>query len=227
MVRDSDIEDAIRQAMLYDERLAVQRVVVSVCDGVVRLSGVVQSYRRALAAHEVAASLSGVRDVVNELTIEPPTPVSDDEIADHERAALAAHADVVKETITISVSGGVVTLQGSVRDAWQCAVADDVARSARGARNVRNLLVANLTDQIHDEETSLEIQGAIRRACGLSNADVHVAISERTVVLSGTVATFRAKEVAEQITRRFGLPRVSNEIRVLPRELAQDDCAAS
>lgn len=227
MARDSDIEEAIRQAMLYDERLAAQSVVVSVSDGIVRLSGVVQSYRRALAAHEVAASLSGVREVVNNLTVEPPTSVSDGEIADHVRAALAAHADVVKEAITVSVSGGVVTLQGSVRDAWQCATAEDVARSARGARNVRNLLVANLTDQINDEETGLEIQRAIRRACGLSNADVRVAISERTVVLSGIVATFRAKEVAEQITRRFGLLHVRNEIRVLPQELAQDDCAAS
>lgn len=216
-VLDREIEQAIRQAMVYDKRLAAQPIDVSVHQGTVLLKGVVQSYRRAAAAHEVAASLAGVREVVNELVVEPPNGIEDSDVADHVRAALAAHADVVKEAIIVAASGGVVTLQGSVRDTWQSAIAEDVARSACGVRKVCNLLVANLMDQVDDAEASLDVQAAIRRACGLLKADIKVAVGGQTAVLSGTVATFRRKEVAEQIARRFGLLHVRNEIRVVPQ----------
>ena len=136
MDEDRNLEEAVRKALAYDRRLSSQPIEVSVKDAIVYLRGTVQSHGRVVAAYEVAASLAGVRKVSNRLVVEPPGNLRDDDVATYVRAALDVHAEVLKEAITVSVSGGVVTLEGSVRDAWQHSIAEDIARSARGVRDV-------------------------------------------------------------------------------------------
>ncbi len=125
----------------------------------------------------------------------------------------------MKEAITVSVAGGVARLEGSIRDAWQYAVAEDIARSARGVRDVRNRLAVDFLEQINDEEISYEIQSAIHPICGLSGAGINVAVSDRAVVLSGTVAALPTKELAERIARNYGALNVRNDIEVVPKSL--------
>ena len=216
MDADRELKESVRKAMVYDKRLSAQPIEISVKDAIVYLTGTVQSYRRAVAAYEVAASMPGVREVANRLVVEPPGDIHDDEVANYVRAALDAHSEVMKAAITVSVSGGVATLEGSVRDAWQYAVTEDVARSARGVRDVRNRLVVDLLEQVNDEEISYEIQSAIRHICGLSGAGIKVAVNDRAVVLSGTVATLPMKERAERIARNYGALNVRNDIEVMP-----------
>ena len=213
---DRDLEEAVRKAMVYDKRVSSQPIEISVKDAIVYLTGTVQSYGRAVAAYEVATSVPGVREVSKRLVVEPPGDLRDDVVANYVRAALDAHSEVMKAAITVSVSGGVATLEGSVCDTWQHAVAEDVARSARGVRNVRNRLVVDFLEQINDEEMSYEIQSAIRHICGLSGAGIKVAVSNPDVVLSGTVATLPMKEHAERVARNYVALNVRNDIEVIP-----------
>ena len=134
MDADRKLEEAVRKAMVYDKRLSAQPIEISVKDGIVCLTGTVQFYGRAVAAYEIAASMPGVREVSKHLVVKPPADLPDDDVANYVRAALNAHAEVIKEAITVSVSGGVATLEGNVRDTWQQALAEDIARSARGPR---------------------------------------------------------------------------------------------
>jgi osmotically-inducible protein OsmY len=219
MDADRNLEEAVRKAMVYDKRLSSQPIAISVKDAVVCLTGTVQFHGRAVAAYEVAASVPGVREVSKHLVVEPPRNHPDDEVANYVRAALDAHSEVIKEAITVSVSGGVATLAGSVRDAWQYAVAEDIARSARGVRDVRNLLAVDLLEQINDEAISYEIQSAIHHIYGRSGADIKVAVNDRAVVLSGTVATLPTKELAERVARNYGALNVRNDIEVMPNNL--------
>ena len=66
------------------------------------------------------------------------------------------------------------------------------------------------------EEISYTIQSAIRHLCGRSGIDVKVAVSDRAVVLSGTVATLPTKEHAERLARIHGAMNVRNDIQVMP-----------
>jgi osmotically-inducible protein OsmY len=216
MDEDRKLEEAVRKAMVYDKRLSSQPIEISVKEAIVYLTGTVPFYGRAIAAYEVAASVPGVREVSKRLVVEPPGNLTDNEVANYVRAALDAHAEVLKEAITVSVSGGVATLEGSVRDTWQHALAEDIARSARGVRDVHNRLAVDLEQQINDEEISYVIQSAIRHLCGRSGTDVKVAVSDRAVVLSGTVATLPTKEHAERLARIHGALNVRNDIQVMP-----------
>ena len=218
MDADRKLEEAVQKAMVYDKRLSAQSIDVSVKDGVVCLAGTVQFYSRAFAAHQIAASVPGVRGVSNLLLVKPSGDIPDDEVANYVRAALDAHAEVIKEAIAVSVSGGVVTLEGSVRDTWQQALAEDIARAARGVSDVRNRLAVDLGQQLNDEETGYDILIAIHHICGRSGAGIKVAVNAQHVVLSGTVATLPVKEQAEQIARNYGAHNVRNDIEVIPNE---------
>ena len=216
MEADRKLEEAVRKAMVYDKRLSSQPIEVSVKDAVVCLTGTVQFHSRAVAAYEAAASVPGVLEVSKRLVVEPPGSLPDEEVANHVRAALDAHAEVIKEAITVSVSGGVATLEGSVRDVWQQTLAEDIACAARGVREVRNRLVVDIAQQINDEETGYDILFAIEHFCGDLAAGIEVAVNNRAVVLSGTVAALPTKERAEWLARHYGALSVRNDIAVVP-----------
>jgi osmotically-inducible protein OsmY len=223
MDADHKVEEAVRKAMVYDKRLSSQSIEISVKDAVVCLTGTVHFYGRAIAAYEVAASVPGVRAVSKRLVVEPLENLTDHEVANYVRTSLDAHSEVIKEAITVSVSGGVATLEGNVRDAWQYALAEDIARAARGVRDVHNRLAVDLEQQINDEEISYVIQSAIRHICGRSGADIKVAVSDRAMVLSGIVATLPTKEHAEVLARIHGAMNVRNDIEVMPDDQKQRD----
>jgi osmotically-inducible protein OsmY len=214
MTENEELVGRIGQAILDDERLSGQPIDLTAEGGVVTLRGVVQSYRRKLAAHEIAASFDGCRDVINELTVEPATAVPDEQVANHARAALESHADITNEVIAVSATGGVVTLNGHVASEWERSIAEDVAMSARGVRSVQSLLVVDRAREIEDQALSHNIREALKWARGLRDVDIQVAVTGDTAVLSGEVAQLWQKETAAAVVRRFRIHRLRNDIVV-------------
>jgi osmotically-inducible protein OsmY len=115
----------IREAQSWPKDL----IEIAVGEGVVTLTGHVQSLSHKRLAGALAWWVPGVRDVLNELRVEPPEEDNDDEIADAlrivlEKDPLVPHAD----DIAIRVHRRVVTLSGAVpseaarrrieQDAW-------------------------------------------------------------------------------------------------------------
>ena len=213
-MNDDELGARIKRALFRDGRLSEQSVSVTVRQGVVTLAGSVQSYRRKLAAQEIAASFEGCRDVVNRLTVHPVSPLPDDQVAEYVRQSLEAHADITKEVITVSVRRGIVTLTGHVSNPFERLIAEDIALSVRGVRSVENLLSVDLDSAIEDEALCREIQSALSLARGLRDVNLRVAVSANTAVLSGTVGELWQKETAESVVRRFRPWSIRNEIVV-------------
>ncbi len=211
---DPQLTERIKQAIIKDERLSFQPIDVTVDQGVATLMGTVHSYRRKLAAIEITSSIDGCRDVIDRLTVHPEAIFPDDEVTQNVSALLDAHADVTKEAIVVSVETGVVTLSGHVGSQWERAIAEDVARSARGVRDVTNLLIVDVGQEVHDKHLCEEIMATMGLTRGLAHSDVHVAASSGTVVFSGTVGSLFEKQMAESVARRFRPLHVQNEISV-------------
>jgi len=214
MSSDDKLAVLMRKALTRDDRLSGQPIELSVSDGVVTLEGSVRSHRRKLAAYEIASSFEGCRDVVNRLTVEPRDVLPDEEVANGVRAALDSHADITRDTVIVSVASSVVTLTGNVRSQWERLLAEDVARSARGVRDVQNLLVVDLFGEIEDREVYREVQDALEHTRGLKGANLRVAVSGEAIVLSGEVSQLWQKEAAEATVRRFRPWQVRNDILV-------------
>ncbi len=215
MVSDKELSERILSALLSNESLSAHPVEVSVAGGIATLRGSVQSHRRKLMAQEIAAAFEGCRGVINELVVSPPGRVSDDDVARHVRAAMEAHADITKETITVSVSNGVVTLNGSASSHWERTQAEDIALGSKGVGDVKNLLLVDLDEQIEEEALAREIRATLAQTRGLIDADIRVAVSGSTAVLSGEVPTLWQKETAESVALRFRVSHVRNEITVM------------
>ena len=214
MMTDKTLGKLIKDAILKDERISGQPITISIRKRIVILSGSVQTYRRKLVAHEIASSFEGCLGVVNELVVEPPGPTSDEEIANNVRAALDAHADITKETITVSATVAVVNLNGNIGSQWERIVAEDVARSARGVKDVQNLLVVDLLTKMEDKRLEQDIEAALSHARGLKDRNINVAVSDEAIVLSGEALNLTQKEMAERIVRRFRFLEIRNDILV-------------
>lgn len=214
MPSDKQLETRVRRFILRDSRLSGQSIDVAVTGGVVTLRGNVQSFRRGAAAVEIAASIYGVAGVVDELHIEPPGRVADEQIAEHVRRALAARADVTAPTIVVTVKNGVVALSGKVGNHWERLLAEDTALGTKGVTKVNNVLLVDLDEQIEDEALSREIQETLSYTRGLRDTNVRVAVADDTAVLTGDVPELWQKEIAEAVVRRFRVNRADNLVRV-------------
>ena len=211
---DDSLQQLIEAELLEDDRVSANNITVHVNEHVATLEGAVASFRRKLAAQKIVSGYDGIREVRNELCVEPAAAVPDDEVAEAVRNCLDSSADLVKETVTVEVSGGKVTLTGTVATVYERLTAEDIARGIRGVRDVVNMLNVNHAHRIDDHELMNGVQAALSRSGGLKHCDVHAAIAEDTVVLSGTVQNAWQREVAETVVGRFRFSRVRNEIQV-------------
>ncbi|MBN2316284.1 MAG: BON domain-containing protein [Sedimentisphaerales bacterium] len=214
MPTDTELAKRIKHAIFRDGGLSFQPIEIAVNKGVVTLSGSVQTYRRKLVAHEIASSFEGCRDVINELIVNPPGPTSDEETANNVRAVLNAHADITKETIAVSATAGIVSLNGNVGSQWERLIAEDVARSARGVKDVQNFLVVDLPTKMEDKRLKQDIEAALSHVRGLKDRNIHVAVSEGAIVLSGEVLNLTQKEMADRVVNQFRFREVLNDILV-------------
>jgi len=216
-MNDHELGEAVRKALFRDDVLSFNPIDVIVQDAYVTLRGTVQSYRRKARAEEIAASFNGCRGVINELLVEPPGAIADEDVARHVRSALDSQADLTPESIKIAVRNGKVTLSGHTASASERVAAEDIALSARGVRSVENLILVDPVEAVTDTVLAAEIQSALGVTRGLALEDIRIAIASNVAVLTGQVGELWQKEMAEKVVRRFGLLRVQNDIVVVSR----------
>jgi osmotically-inducible protein OsmY len=214
MLSDEDLAERIQNAIRKDERVYLQPINVAVDDGIVTLTGTVRLRGRKEVAYEIASSFEGCRDVVNKLVIDPTASLPDMEVAKNVISLLNDCEDVACDAINVAVTNGVAGLSGAVRSQRERLIAEDVARLARGVRDVENLLAVNPLAEIDHEELAREIKTALNHARDLKGANIDVKINGASIVLLGAVSLLSQKETAETVVRQFGLQDIRNEIIV-------------
>lgn len=79
-VGDADITTAIETSLWADDAVSANAIETSTVNGVVNLSGSVNSILAKERALEITAATVGVRSVVNRLEVDPATPRGDVEL---------------------------------------------------------------------------------------------------------------------------------------------------
>src|SRR5579884_3642485 len=113
--RDAEIQEQVLQELKWDTRVEETDIGVEVENGVVRLTGTVNSYAEKLAAQESAHRVVGVLDVANDIEVKIPGSRrrTDLDIAQAVRWELEWNVLVPHDRIHSTVSDGWVTLEGS------------------------------------------------------------------------------------------------------------------
>lgn len=139
---DEGLAERIANVLKWNVSIPGREIKAEVRHGVVTLSGEVEwQYQRANILKNVE-HVSGVVNVVDLLTLKPRASASN--VQDHIKDALQRHAVDEARNIAVTVFGGVVTLNGTVKSLDEMERVEDAAWAAPGVtRVVDNLRVAH------------------------------------------------------------------------------------
>lgn len=146
--RDARATKLVERALAGDDAIDTRGIEVQTRDGVVQLSGFVNSEKERSAALLRARAVRGVQEVRNDLSIREDDrplnnrtggrPVADEVIAAKVRDSLE-NAELGRDSdVSVEVSQGVVQLGGFVARSDQKARAGDLAVAVEGVRDVEN-----------------------------------------------------------------------------------------
>jgi osmotically-inducible protein OsmY len=141
-MRDSDIRRDVETALERDRGLDAGAIAVAVDDGVVTLRGDVTTHFERQEAERVALGIFGVEAVANDLVVRPPEPIepSDTDLAQTIVDALTLTALVPLHRVKVVVSGGWVTLSGTLEWEYQRTAAERSVRGVGGVKGVSNMI---------------------------------------------------------------------------------------
>src|SRR5258707_13100372 len=113
---DEQIQKEVLNELKYDPRVEPNEIGVAVKNGVVTLTGFVDSYTRRWAAEDAAHRVRGVKAVANDIEVRLPSSSerTDADIAAAAVRALEWDAFVPIDKIDVTGSKGCVTLQCEV-----------------------------------------------------------------------------------------------------------------
>jgi osmotically-inducible protein OsmY len=194
------IRRQVREQLEWDVRVDASNISISVDDGIVTLSGTVTSAAAESAALASAWSVAGVRDVVDRLdVVADDQPGVDTGIARIVENSIQLDPDIEVEDLEVTQENGVVTLFGSVDEAWMSREAELIAENTIGVQAVENNLVVVPPEERTDVEVRLDVVSSLQADVRVDATDIEVIVDDGVVTLTGTVTSWDAWEQAYAI----------------------------
>jgi len=195
---DLELKKSVEAEMDYEPRVHAAEIGVAAKDGIVTLTGRVQSYWEKLAAERAASRVSGVKAVVNELEIRLPSfsERTDEDIARAALDALDWSTSVPSDRIKVKVSKGWITLEGNVEWQYQKAAAEKTVRFLTGVKGVSNLI--EVKPQVSTTLVKSAIEAALKRSAEVDANRITVETNDDKVTLRGSVRSWFEREEAER-----------------------------
>jgi osmotically-inducible protein OsmY len=182
--------------LLWDDSINASRITVATNDGTLVLGGTVDYFYEKWNAAEDAWRVVGVRDVINEITVDAAAQnVLDVDLAASARAGLDANGLVPDGAIKIVVEDGWVTMSGNVRHSYQRQGAERVVRHLRGLEGFTDLVTVS---QVRVEAASAGIACSLVRNAAVDADNISVTDSGGAVTLRGAVRSYVERQEAER-----------------------------
>lgn len=194
--RDKKISNNIKNDLDHDMGEAFRDINISVQDGLVHLSGVVDAMNDKLTAEKIVSETSGVRRVENDITISAGANFNDrdsEEVVNKRLRNSIYHNDL--SGISATVKGGTAMLNGKAESQDLRKKAMEEASKVPGIRNVVN----NITLSTGNDDISL--QNEINRlfiTSYIDTQDVLPDVNDGVVILNGYVNN---QEEASNLTK--------------------------
>jgi len=221
MKTNEELQHDVIEEMKLDPRLqnSASEIGVTARDGVVTLTGKVDTYRKKLAAGRAAQRVRGVKVVAVEIEVDlsGANHKADIEIADAINEVLRWNEAVDKDQIEIRVDNGWIFLDGAVEWEYQRKIAERAVHDLKGVRGVTNRITLKTKTVINPKEVKGKIAAAFHRSATIDASSVHVEISGSQIKLHGKVRTWSERQEAENAVWSLpGITSVDNKIEVDP-----------
>lgn len=226
-------------AFALNEHLNPFKLDVEVEDGVARLGGTVDSAVERDLAVEIAKGTEGIRDVKQDIRIEPGANagerresgffrmVEDATITASVKSRLLWNRNTDGLGIHVTTEQGVVTLEGEVASGAQKDLAVQMARNTKGVHRVKSDLkvvpesgkakgegtLDKMVSEASDAWITTKVESALLISKETEGADIDVSTTDQVVTLEGTVVNNEQKgKILEMVENMADVKEVRSKL---------------
>jgi osmotically-inducible protein OsmY len=213
MKKNEDLQNDVLEAFSWEPLLAETEISVTAIDGIITLTGIVDSYTKKSEAEDTAKNVAGVKAIVEKIEIENGSSLkkNDNEIAAEILNSFRWNWDVPENKLKVKVENGWVTLGGDVQWEYQKEAAKNHVKILFGLIGVTNNITINSEPLDEIEKRDIELE--LLRNWSIYDRDILVSVTGNKVILNGTVLSLYQKEEAERIAWTApGVWMVDNEL---------------
>lgn len=215
MKTDSEIKKDVLSELQWDPLISETKVGVTVNEGVVTLTGHLDTYAEKVAAKRAVGRVSGVKAIALEIDVIPAGihQRSDTEIALAVEHALSWNTSVPQDRVKVAVEKGWVTLTGDLDWNFQRRAVERMVRPLKGVVGITdNIQLRTLPVPLKLQE---RIQEALTRQAMREARRIEVSVEGSEVTLRGHVHSWAERNAAEGASWSApGVTRVNNQLLV-------------
>lgn len=196
MKTDNQLKADVADELAWDPAVNATNIGVIVNNGVVTLTGHLDSFAEKHAAERAVRRVAGVRGIAVELDVKLAAAHkrSDSEIAQAASAALAWHALLPPDRVKVEVEDGWITLSGEVEWSYQQAIAEQGIRTLVGVRGLTNKVTVK--PRSSSKDVGQQIAAALRRHAEREAQRIGIEVEGGVVTLRGKVDSLSEHDAA-------------------------------
>lgn len=215
MKSNEDLQKNVVAAINWEPLLQAAEIGVMAIDGVVTLTGSVNTYAKKAEAEQAARNVTGVKTVVENIHVvcDASEKRTDAQIIMAIVSAFKWHWDIPTEKISVIVENGWVFLTGELEWNYQKEAAKTAISNLIGITGITNNI--SITNSSKDIIELKDIEMAIERNGTINNKDITIDIFDSVVTLRGHVDSWHQKSEAGRIAWNApGVKQVQNDLYV-------------
>lgn len=198
MKTDLQLQRDLLDELAWEPSVKASDIGVAVHQGVVTLTGRIESFTEKERAERACKRVMGVRAVANDLEVALPALAErdDTDIARAAARALEWNTLIPKDRISVTVRGGWVTLEGEVDWKYQRDAAYRAVVDLSGVRGVINSI--QVSPRVEARDVRGKIESALTRSAHLDAEKIQVQTIANRVILRGVVRSWAERDDAER-----------------------------
>lgn len=215
MKTDAQLKHDVTAELSWDPVIKPSTIGVAVKDGVVTVSGHLDTYAQKRAVEKALKRVQGVKALALELDVKLAAnhKRNDTDIAEAAEHALKWQALLPANDLRVTVANGFVTVEGQLDWEYQRRSVDHVLRNLKGVTWLNNLITikerpapANLQERIRDALTRQAVREANK---------IEVEVKDGTVTLRGHVHSWQERDATQgAVWSAPGVQLIANELKI-------------
>jgi osmotically-inducible protein OsmY len=215
MKTDLEIQKNVQEELKWEPSINASEIGVAVSNGIVTLTGYVDTFSKRKIAKNAAQRVVGVKAVAEDIVVKllSSSKKTDTDIAQAVVNALKWHASVQQNRIKVTVESGWVTLEGTVNWAFEKEATKLAIENLMGVIGVSNLIT--IEPKVSTTDVKAKIRSAFQRNSSIDANNIIVETIGSSVILTGIVRSFAEKQDAEDAAyKAIGITDVDNQLEV-------------
>ncbi|CAL62468.1 putative transport associated protein [Herminiimonas arsenicoxydans] len=215
MKTDRQLKQDVIDELEWESAVDETGIGVEVHNGIVTLSGTLNSYAEKYAAEKAVQRVEGVKGLAVELDVALPDWVqrTDADVARAAAQALEWNALVPKDCIKIKVEDGWITLTGNVDFQYQRIASERALQNLLGVVGISNQIA--VTPSVTPRDIKNHIEAALQRRAHTETKGIEVIVNGDQITLNGSVSSLAERRAALNAAMRTrGVAKVVDKLFV-------------